>query len=338
MRKSRTKKNLLALSVACLLGVAGCENSDKRIALPDEPDYTLAETWYDNPLAQEKKSVDVFYITPTCIWDWTGQDGTTYHHMDVTDSSQRAAVDASAALAANLFSPHCNFYCPYYRQITMESWMTDPEETERRYAAAYDDIEKAFDYYMIHLNEGRPFMLAGHSQGAKTVVELLKHKLSQEQQGRMVAAYVFGFPILGEELEQYPALRTARDSVDTGVIISFNSVAFPAAASPLFAGNTVCINPLNWSTDTAYAPASRNLGSVFFNGETSDTLRQQAGARIDLAIHSLIVDGLNPEDYYIPSISTLFPKGNYHVQEINLYFLNVQKNIGQRIKSYFGSK
>ena len=250
----------------------------------------------------------------------------------------RQAVDASAALAANLFSPHCNFYCPYYRQITMESWMTDPEETERRYAAAYDDIEKAFDYYMTHLNEGRPFMLAGHSQGAKTVVELLKHKLSQEQQGRMVAAYVFGFPILGEELEQYPALRTARDSVDTGVIISFNSVAFPAAASPLFAGNTVCINPLNWSTDTAYAPASRNLGSVFFNGETSDTLRQQAGARIDLAIHSLIVDGLNPEDYYIPSISTLFPKGNYHVQEINLYFLNVQKNIGQRVRSYFGSK
>ena len=157
-------------------------------------------------------------------------------------------------------------------------------------------------------------------------------------EGRMVAAYVFGFPILGEELEQYPALRTARDSVDTGVIISFNSVAFPAAASPLFAGNTVCINPLNWSTDTAYAPASRNLGSVFFNGETSDTLRQQAGARIDLAIHSLIVDGLNPEDYYIPSISTLFPKGNYHVQEINLYFLNVQKNIGQRVRSYFGSK
>lgn len=71
MRKSRM--NLLALSVACLLGVAGCENSDKRMALPDEPDYTLAETWYDNPLAQEKKAVDVFYITPTCIWDWTAR-------------------------------------------------------------------------------------------------------------------------------------------------------------------------------------------------------------------------------------------------------------------------
>ena len=90
MRKSRM--NLLALSVACLLGVAGCENSDKRMALPDEPDYTLAETWYDNPLAQEKKAVDVFYITPTCIWDWTGQDGTTYQRHWRPTCSPRTAI------------------------------------------------------------------------------------------------------------------------------------------------------------------------------------------------------------------------------------------------------
>lgn len=326
--------NLLALSVACLLGVAGCENSDKRMALPDEPDYTLAETWYDNPLAQEKKSVDVFYITPTCIWDWTGQDGTTYHHMDVTDSSQRAAVDASAALAANLFSPHCNFYCPYYRQITMESWMVEPEETERRYVTAYEDIERAFDYYMQHFNEGRPFILAGHSQGAKTVIELLKHKLSTAQRQQLIAAYVFGFPITRQELEDYPALQPAQDSTDTGVIISFNSLADASAESPLFTGNVVCINPLNWSNDTTYVPASRNSGSVFFNGEQSDTLFYTVGARVDAALHSLVVDGLNPDDYYIPSIATLFPKGNYHVQEINLYFLNVQRDIATRIKAF----
>ena len=332
------KKRALTLLAACLTGIAGCDKGEKEMALPEEPDYTRAEMWYENPVAQEQKAVDVFYITPTCIWDWENGEGTTYHHMNVTDSSQRAAVDASALLAANLFSAHGNFHCPYYRQITMESWMVSPEETERRYATAYTDIEKAFDHYMTHLNGGRPFILAGHSQGAKTVIELLKHKLTKEQRARMVAAYVFGFPISGRELMEYPQLSTARDSVDTGVIVSFNSVAYPEAASGMFADNVVCINPLNWTTDTAYAPASRNIGSVFFNGTESDTLRQTVGARIDLAIHSLVVDGVNPEDYYIPSIATLFPKGNYHVQEINLYFLNVQKNIGQRINSYFGGK
>lgn len=46
------------------------------------------------------------------------------------------------------------------------------------------------------------------------------------------------------------------------------------------------------------------------------------------------VDGLDDEDYYIPSIGKIFPKGNYHVQEINLYFLNLQENIAERSEAY----
>ena len=33
-------------------------------------------------------------------------------------------------------------------------------------------------------------------------------------------------------------------------------------------------------------------------------------------------------------IQSLFPKGNYHVQEINLYFLNLQQNLERRIHAY----
>lgn len=325
---------LYLILLMLLIGTTGCERSSEKTTLPDKPDYTLAESWYVNPLNTGNRAADVFYITPTCIWDWKDSRGQVYHHMNVTSPDQREAVDASARLAAELFSPHANFYSPYYRQITMESWMVEPEETERRYVTAYEDIERAFDYYMQHFNEGRPFILAGHSQGAKTVIELLKHKLNPAQRQQLIAAYVFGFPITQQELEDYPDLQPAQDSTDTGVIISFNSVADASAVSSLFTGNVVCINPLNWSNDTTYAPASRNAGSVFFNGEQSDTLFYTVGARVDATLHSLVADGLNPEDYYIPSIATLFPKGNYHVQEINLYFLNVQRNIGTRIQTF----
>ena len=51
-------------------------------------------------------------------------------------------------------------------------------------------------------------------------------------------------------------------------------------------------------------------------------------------MHTLLIDGLKDEDYFIPSISSLFPLGNYHVQEINLYFLNLQENIRQRLEAY----
>ena len=95
------------------------------------------------------------------------------------------------------------------------------------------------------------------------------------------------------------------------------------------------INPLNWRTDETPAAPSENLGSVFFHAnQSSDTLFQTVGARIDSSIHSLIIEGLDDEAYFIPSIQSLFPKGNYHVQEINLYFLNLQQNLERRIHAY----
>ena len=217
----------------------------------------------------------------------------------------------------------------------MNSWFEPASEIERRYGVAHTDVVSAFSYYMEHRNAGRPFILAGHSQGAKAVVELLKHTLTAAQRERMVAAYVFGFSVSEAELSAYPALRPATGADDTGVVICYNSVSHVGAESPLFAGNALCINPLNWRTDTTYAPRSANLGSVFFDSEgRADTLRHAVGARIDRPTATLIIDGLRDDDYFIPSIARIFPKGNYHVQEINLYFLNVQANLRHRIEAF----
>ncbi len=324
----------IILWLSALLCAAGCSKSGVHYNLTSAPDYSSGTMWFDvqtDTLAE----VDVFYIAPTCIWDWQDEDGRTYHHMDTDNPEQRNRVDGSLHLAHALFGKYCRFYAPYYRQITMQSWMVSPVETERRYALAHEDVVQAFGYYMAHCNAGRPFILAGHSQGAKAVIELLKHTLTPQQHERMVAAYAFGYSVSREKLAQYPMLRPARDSVDCGVLVCYNSVSAPEAVSPLFRDNTVCINPLNWRTDTTYAPANRHIGAVFFDGKGgADTLRRRIGARIDGTTRTLIVDGLDDDAYYIPSIGELFPKGNYHVQELNLYFLNVQQNIAQRIAAF----
>lgn len=88
-------------------------------------------------------------------------------------------------------------------------------------------------------------------------------------------------------------------------------------------------------TDGTYAPASLNKGSVFFHSDGhSDTLFNTVGARLLPEMNVVQVDGLDDGDYYIPSIGKIFPKGNYHVQEINLYFLNLQENIAERSEAY----
>lgn len=309
---------------------------------PDNPteklDYSNPRMWYANN-QNLTSDVDVFYITPTCVRDWTDSAGVVHHQMDVENMKQRAAIDGSNTLACALFSKSCRFYSPYYRQITMESWMQPQEEIEARYQSAHQDIIAAFTYYMKNLNQGRPFILAGHSQGAKAVLELLKHTVTQQQHQKMVAAYMFGFEIRQADLNNHELLKPAQDSLDCGVVVCYNSVSKPKAILPLFKDNVVAINPINWHTDTKYATAKENLGSVFFKKDgRSDTLFYQVGARIDPSIHTLVIDGLNDDEYYIPSVGKLFPKGNYHVYEINLYFLNLQKNIKQRIEAFKQNK
>ena len=299
-----------------------------------KPDYADDYMWYRSGDAVDKRA-DVFYITPTCVWDWKNEQGEICHYMNVQDIKQRKAVDGSNRLAEALFGKSCRFFSPYYRQITMNSWFESADVIEKRYAEAHRDIVRAFQYYMDHFNQGRPFLLAGHSQGAKAVIELLKNSLTEEQYERMVAAYVLGFSITRSETENYPFVKPAADSLDTGVVICFNSVSHLEAISPLFQENSVCINPLNWEVGATYAPASENKGSVFFNASgTSDTLVGKVGARLDVNAHTLLIDGLDDEQYYIPSIGELFPKGNYHVQELNLYFLNLQQNIARRIEVF----
>ena len=61
-------------------------------------------------------------------------------------------------------------------------------------------------------------------------------------------------------------------------------------------------------------------------------------AAIDPAIHTLVVDGLNDADYYIPGVAALLPEGNLHVYEFPLYEQSPRRNVMQRIRAYYKKK
>ena len=327
----RLKSLFVSLGIVlALFGLQGCSSSSPVI--PEEPDYADTQLWYQPINRTAEKDVDVFYIISTCSFDWKTEKGEVCHFMNPTDSAQRAYMNPYMEEGNLLFAPECNFYAPYYRQISMESWYEDSAEIENRFAYAMKDVVKAFRYYMEHFNNGKPFVLAGHSQGGKAVIELLKHTLTPEEYDRMIAAYVFGYSITQEELDTYPMLKPVENTTDRGVIC-FNTISRPDAVSSLFRNNVVCVNPLSWTTDTTYAPATENRGSLFFKPETLsfDTLVQQVGVRIDEPTHCLMIDGLNDTLYYVDAVGKLFPMGNYHLYEQNLYALNLQYNLARRI-------
>ena len=281
--------------------------------IPAAPDWSDKAAWYISKPATAPEA-DIFYILPTCVWDWTAEDGQLCRYSDYSRTDHIEAFMPSVELAEDIFAQgQYGFYCPYYRQITLNVWMDGEAAVEELFPLSMEDVSEAFDYYLEHYNNGRPFVLAGFSQGGKAVVELVKH-LPAEAYERMAAAYAIGYRISDEELAQYPRLLPATDSTGTGTIICYNSVAYPEAACGVLSPSDVCINPVNWTTNA-----------------TPAMLNDSVTVTVDTVSHLLIVDGLDPEHYYSPSLASTFPLGNYHLQELTLYQEHLRRNTALRL-------
>ncbi len=298
------------LAVACGKSVdSGSEPMAKA------PDYATSECWYTNVSGEPSQAVDVFYILPTCVFDWADSDGVTYHYADVYNDEQRAAQLYSYELAEEIFGGEANFYAPYYRQITLNVWIDGEEAVDRLFPAAMADVEAAFDNFIETKNSDRPFIIAGFSQGGKAVVELTK-SLSAEERERLVAAYVIGYKVTEGDL-QNGNITAATSADDVGVTICYNSVATTDAINEMISASKLCINPVNWATDS-----------------TPAQLNESVTITVDTTHNSLIVNGLDSEALYIPDLADIFKVGNYHLQELELYKECLQENVAVRSAAF----
>ncbi|MFI3293691.1 MAG: DUF3089 domain-containing protein [Rikenellaceae bacterium] len=303
----------ITLYLLALLAVACGKSVDNGgEPMPEAPDYATSECWYTNVSGE---ALDVFYILPTCVFDWADSDGVTYRYADVYSDEQRALQLCSYELAEEIFGSEANFYAPYYRQITLNVWMDGQEAVDELFPAAMADVEAAFDNFIETKNSDRPFIIAGFSQGGKAVVELTK-SLTAEEHKRLVAAYVIGYKVTEDDLLS-GNISAATGADDTGVTICYSSVASVDAISPLISDSKICINPVNWATDSAVAQ-----------------LDESVTVTVDTTYNVLIVDGLDSEALYVEALADLFPLGNYHLQELELYKDCLRENVTVRAAAF----
>lgn len=277
--------------------------------------YNNPKLWYRDANKSGNKEFDVFYILPTCVFDRLGCNSDTLHYANPFLDTDREAMRPSFELAEEIFGEQSNFYSPYYRQITLEPWRSD-SLIKSLFPFAFSDIKSSFTYYLKNINKGRPFIIAGFSQGAKCVVELLK-TLNHKQYKQLIAAYVIGYRVTATDTLNYKQIQPATGEKDTGVTICYNSVASPESISPLLSPSAICINPINWTTTSSSAP-----------------LNDTVTVTLDKYCNALIVKGLNPDKYYLEFLSYLFKKGNYHLQELYFYLENLKKNVAVRYNEY----
>ena len=209
------------------------------------PDGTLTVTKFETAKAPE---ADCFYVYPTVSFDETGNSDM------VANEEERKVIEAQFAR----FGSQCRTFAPLYRQVTLtalRALMTgQPIMADRE--LNYSDVRDAWNHYLANDNDGRPFVIIGHSQGTG----LLKRLLAEEIDGKpvakqMLSAMLIGSNILvakgktvGGDFKSTPLCQKAEQSGCVVTYVSFRETAPPPANSRFgktdqAAMEVACTNP-----------------------------------------------------------------------------------------------
>lgn len=323
-------KSLLFILTALLTVTFSCNKRPKT-----EPtasiDYADTTYWYS--CGDTSRVADVFYVYPT-VSTISFVDNDSSWFADISLPEVREEANGNQRFNKMLYGEY-NFYAPYYRQMIFEAYSQPASMLDSLAQIAAKDVNDAFQYYMAHYNQGRPFFLMGHSQGSQMLIKLLAKGMTEQQRQLMVAAYCIGYRVTAEELAEYPeALKPAADSTETGRLVIFNSVTDTTAISMVSRGDVVGINPTTWTMTTDTVPAEFHLGMAKYNEARDSVLIVPCLTRTVLYKHTTVCPDLDPEMVFVPAYEQMFPKGNLHFADSWLYGGNVVENMQCRLSHY----
>lgn len=324
--KKRVKSVLIVVLFVVVMLFAGCGNRQTQNIYSDSSKWAYLETNVDD------KEADVFFICPTVY----GGDENTFN-MSLDDEDTKKSFLGAINMEKGIYDEECRFFAPYYRQAALNVYEMESADREKYLEIAYEDVKRAFEYYMEYYNDGHPIVLAGFSQGADLSIRLLKDCFADEDTNELlVACYAIGWSITEEEIQEFSHLRFAEGETDVGVIVSFNSEAENITDSPMIpmGTKTLAINPLNWKTDGTVADKSQNDGACFtdYSGSIVKEIPQLTGAYIDENRGALKVTDVTAEDY--PAVLSIFEDGIYHLYDYQFFYRNLQENVAVRVNEY----
>ncbi len=325
------KNLLIALSLAILASCASVRPYSAN-SVPPLPDYSKNSCWAALPSEKDNADrtpdpklvdmqadapVDVFFLHPTLFFG----EGKTGWNADIRDGEVNKKVDESTILfQASAFNGAGKIYAPRYRQANYRCFFTE-DTTSSRMALelAYADLKSAFEYYLANYNNGRPIIIAAHSQGTIHAQRLLREYFDNKNLGRrLVVAYLVGWPIKKNAFKTIPPCATPEQ---TGCFCSWRSFKFDYTPTDIMLGDEVAVtNPLTWKMDGQYADKMLNEGMIA--RKFGPVFPQRADAQATngiLWVHKPKFPG-----------SFFFRKKNYHIADYNLFYINLRNDAKRR--------
>jgi hypothetical protein len=213
---------------------------------------TDGETSTEYARRAENPPINCFYVYPT-----VSEQASENANLEIEPQQAQVAIEQ-----ASRFSQVCKVYAPVYPQVTLAA-LDDPPVSTLASIKAYLGVAAAFREFLTKFDEGRGFVLIGHSQGAALLVQLIALSIDSDPALRrqLVSALLLGGNLLvaqgklvGGNFQHIPECRTA---AETHCAIAYSAFLkeppqgayFGRPESPLFGGGEIeglqvaCVNP-----------------------------------------------------------------------------------------------
>jgi hypothetical protein len=306
---------------------------------PPIPNYSDEKSWAALPFKTDEADkipigsnltenqalaqVDVFFLHPT-IFTYEPKNQYIWN-ADVNDAELNEKVDKSTILnQASVFNGSCKVYVPRYRQAHYYSFITtNKNDAQQALDLAYTDIKAAFEYYLAHWNQGRPIIIASHSQGTVHAKRLLKEFFDEKPlQKQLVEAYLVG---IATQADTFKSIMPSQSAEETGGFVSWNTFAkgfYPKYYKDAL-NTAVSTNPLTWTLNGAFAPKELNKGGVGLKFKFIEQASDAQNHEGLLWINKPYVRG------------RIFLKTKiWHQADYNLFWMNIRENVALRVHSF----
>ena len=330
----------LLIAASVLLGSFGTESDFRRSKSKRVPDYSAETNWIalpwrhdvadtvpagcPTPDNQVNAVADVFYVHPTMLL--TGND----LNGDLDDQKLNKRCDECTRHQASPFNACARVFAPRYRQGHLKCFKPNNAAGKIALDTAYADVKKAFEYYLAHWNQGRPIILAGHSQGAFHLERLIKEFcVGKPLLKQLVAAYPIGFNIKANAFAGIPLGDSASQ---TGCFVTWNTVKWgqDTTGNFTFYRGSACVNPLTWKSETNVVNGSLQKGAVPLDFKS---VKHSNISQVRIYGTLLWIDF---NEHGSKHFFHLGP--SYHVSDMNLFYMDIRENATLRVNAFLSKK
>ncbi|HET6565925.1 MAG TPA: DUF3089 domain-containing protein [Xanthomonadales bacterium] len=333
--------------------VAAPDYADKAnwAALPERegledrlPDGVVAD------YAQGEAPVDVFFVHPTGYLI-----GNSWTSPMAPGSKTAENTRWMMANQASAYNGCCNVYAPRYREANVFVYVQrDKSITQQVLDFAYQDVARAFEYFIKEFNQGRPFIIASHSQGTHHAVRLLNEQVdpSAELRDRMVAAYVIGGRVNQKAIDSMEHIPVCDSATQTGCAVHWDTFSEGAIDEemPDYAGG-VCVNPLSWRADGERVGREQHAGGVLPVGVYyKDLVGEDIAEPVDIEPLGEPVSGLVEAQckggvLFVTDLAgtgfvmkDLLSPYRYHSIDYPLFHMDIRENAAQRTRAFLDQR